>query len=132
MIESGQVAYISGAMSGMPDHNVPAFTKAAKALRKAGFIVRNPAENDNNSRGKTWAFYMRMDVQHVALSDAIILLDGWENSRGVQLEIAIAQRLEIPIYRMEILPENTLIFEEIFPIVTVEVKAKPDCLVGAR
>ena len=36
--------YCSGAMTGVPDHNRPAFDKAAKRLREQGHFVINPAE----------------------------------------------------------------------------------------
>jgi len=36
--------YISGSMTGMPDHNIPAFNAAAERLRKEGHFVVNPAE----------------------------------------------------------------------------------------
>ena len=35
--------YISGPMTGMPEHNFPAFHAAADRLRKAGWSVVNPA-----------------------------------------------------------------------------------------
>ena len=37
--------YISGAMTGLPDNNYPAFHAKATELRAKGYIVRNPAEN---------------------------------------------------------------------------------------
>ena len=36
--------YLSGAMTGYPDLNFPAFHAAAKALRERGLVVVNPAE----------------------------------------------------------------------------------------
>ena len=36
--------YLSGAMTGCPDLNFPAFHAAAKALRERGLVVINPAE----------------------------------------------------------------------------------------
>ena len=36
--------FISGPMSGIKDYNVHEFSKAAKALREAGYFVINPAE----------------------------------------------------------------------------------------
>ena len=36
--------YCSGAMTGCPDHNRPAFDEAAKSLREQGHFVINPAE----------------------------------------------------------------------------------------
>lgn len=38
--------YIAGPMSGLPDHNYPAFHDAASVLTKAGYSILNPAENE--------------------------------------------------------------------------------------
>jgi len=40
--------YISGPMTGLPEHNFPAFHAAAERLRKAGWEVNNPAEETSS------------------------------------------------------------------------------------
>jgi hypothetical protein len=125
MTKKKLTAYISGPMTGMPDHGFPAFMEAEKQLKLRGYDVLNPARNDGGSRDKSWAFYMRMDVQHVAKSDIVVLLNGWERSKGAQLEVAIAERLEIPIYLFSdifgYLPPNPLA-----PRVTVKATMEPE------
>jgi Domain of unknown function (DUF4406) len=120
------VIYVSGPMSGKVDHNVPAFQAATKILRKAGYKVIDPSENDAGSRDKPWAFYMNLDLVSVAKSNALVLLPGWEWSKGANIEIANAERLEKNIF--EIVNGNdytkigVLLLEPITPIVTVKAR----------
>lgn len=98
--------YLAGPMSGLPQFNFPAFHKAAKALRARGFDIVSPAELDGaeveaeamkspdgeigptrKMCGLTWADMLARDVKLVADEvDGIILLPGWEKSRGAKLE----------------------------------------------
>lgn len=124
--------YISGPISGMPNFNHDAFNTVAKWLRDQGYAVFNPAENDEGSTHKPWSFYMRLDIAQVAQSDLIALLPGWESSKGCQLEIAIAERLEIPIktihYEAENHPVKTFFSTEIKPRVTVRATLEPESI----
>lgn len=83
--------YISGPMTGYPEHNYPAFHKEAEKWRAAGFEVVNPAEL--NTPEKDWQECMRRDIAVLTTVDAIVLLPGWENSRGARLELRIAMEL---------------------------------------
>lgn len=89
--------YLSGPMTGMPDHNFPEFNRLAKKLRLAGFGVFNPAENADGDTTKPREFYMRLDIGMVLKSDSIMLLDGWRKSKGAVLEVAIGKELNLPI-----------------------------------
>ena len=86
--------YLSGPMTGLLDHNYPAFNAAAAKLRAAGFVVSNPAENDEAA---TWADYMRKDIAQLVACDWIALLPGWEESKGAKLEHHIATSLGMPV-----------------------------------
>jgi hypothetical protein len=93
------IVYISGKMSGLLDHGFAAFSAAAAQLRKMGYEVLNPAENDGGSKDKSWEFYMSLDIPNVVKSDFIVLLDNnWDTSRGATLELVIAEALKKPIY----------------------------------
>lgn len=87
--------YISGPMTGLPDLNFPAFHAAAAKLRAAGHQVVNPAELDAADAGKVmeWADYLRRDIKTLMDCKAVALLPNWEQSRGAQLEVYIAQQL---------------------------------------
>lgn len=106
--------YISGPMTGVPDHNRPAFDAAAKCLREKGHFVINPAElsalfgseeeiakafayfykltnfDIPNGDEKLAEFVMQADLAAVRSCDAIYLLSGWETSRGAKKELAEA------------------------------------------
>ncbi len=88
--------YIAGPMSNMPDLNYPAFNAAAAMLRAAGHEVLNPAENPAPPCG-TWLAYMRMAVAQIAQSDRLVMLPGWEKSRGARVEFSLALGLGLEI-----------------------------------
>jgi hypothetical protein len=88
--------YVAGPMTGLPDFNFPAFHAAAKALRDRGFEVENPAENPEPACG-SWLAYMRMAVVQVAKVDTLVLLPGWEKSKGARVEFTLAAGLGLSV-----------------------------------
>ena len=104
--------YLSGPMTGLPEYNYPAFHKAARALRAVGYRVVNPAELHPHSRLRrwiaamlamlnltpattlpTWDEYMREALRGLLGCEAIVLLPGWEHSRGARCEVSLATEL---------------------------------------
>ena len=90
------VYYLAGPMTGYPEFNYPAFTEAANALRSQGLTVISPHELHNGDTSQHWTYYLRRDLRALLDCDAIVLLPGWEKSRGATLEDAIAEGLEMP------------------------------------
>lgn len=88
--------YLSGPMTGLPDNNFPAFHAVAQALREAGEDVVNPAEI-NPDASLSWEECMRADIKALCDCDAIYLLPGWEQSKGVHLELHVAHRLGLKV-----------------------------------
>lgn len=88
--------YISGPMSGYPEHNFPLFKYAEKVLRQCGFEVLNPAAG-GEKEGWDWQDYLRMDVQLVAQADGLAMLQNWELSKGACLEVYLAHQLNMPV-----------------------------------
>ena len=84
--------YLSGPMSGIPEHNFPAFHAEAARLRAAGYEVVNPAEMDHAS-GALWDECLRKDIVQLVTCEGIALMIGWEDSRGAKLEFHIAKEL---------------------------------------
>lgn len=93
--------YLSGPMTGIKDLNIPAFNKAAKKLRAAGYVVINPPELDRIERSDTWEGCLRRDLRFVVTCDAVATLPRWTKSRGANLEIHVAKALSMPVHRVE-------------------------------
>ena len=107
--------YLAGPMRGYPDFNFPAFHEGASRLRAAGYEVFSPAEKDlarvgdiftgmkgNDAEleavGFSLADALLIDLTYIARhADAVALLDGWEASKGVAAEVALAKALNKPV-----------------------------------
>lgn len=87
--------YLSGPMSGLPDHNKPAFHAAAAHLRSLGHFVLSPAEL--SFTGRPYLDCLKDDIRLLTACSQIVLLPGWEKSRGANLELQVAQGLELVI-----------------------------------
>lgn len=77
--------YIAGPCSGLPELNYPAFNRLAAQLRALGHHVESPAENPIPPCG-TWEGYMRMGLAQLDTCEGIVMLPGWEQSPGAQIE----------------------------------------------
>lgn len=98
--------YLTGPMSGIPQFNFPLFKRASAQLRAAGYDVVSPHEMDPPDQqaaawaspdgkldtvgklaGYTWGETLARDVKIVADQvQGLILLPGWDKSRGARLE----------------------------------------------
>lgn len=90
--------YLAGPMAGLPEHNFPLFNRVAAELRARGHSVFNPAENDDGGIRRDRSFYMRLDIPALLGSDAVVLLEGWQRSRGANLEVWLALDMGMPIF----------------------------------
>lgn len=89
--------YLAGPMRGYENFNFAAFDAAAANLRAQGYEVFSPADNDREKGyvGKPVEEIMRDcimdDLTYIARqADAVALLPGWEASKGVAAEVALA------------------------------------------
>lgn len=94
-----QKIYISGPMTGYEDFNRPAFRRAEDTLRAAldaTFI--NPARLDEQA-GPDWEWpdFMRNSLKGMLDACTIYMLNGWENSKGAKIELALAKELGMPV-----------------------------------
>lgn len=102
--------YIAGPMSGYPDFNHPAFHAKAAELRAAGEDVINPADFDAEiGPDQPWDAYLRRDLVLLAEKcDKIVLLPGWEKSKGATLERLVGAKLGMTI----VYPDGRTVKEE--------------------
>jgi Domain of unknown function (DUF4406) len=110
LVERVTRVYIAGPMSGMIDLNFPAFHAAAAEYRKRGAFVINPAEMNGGDAEiyhtekmtaeqyhAHWVKCTKKDINALLTCDAIVMLDGWQKSRGAKLEHHIARNLGLTI-----------------------------------
>lgn len=99
--------YIAGPMRGYPNWNHEAFDAAEARWRAAGHIAFSPAATDRalgyGSIGGDVGLaqlrhVMMIDIIAIFNADAIALLPGWERSRGVAVEVALARFLNLKIF----------------------------------
>lgn len=88
--------YVSGPMTGIPEHNFPAFNAETARLRSLGYTVSNPVEI-NPDVGTPWHECLRADIRAMMDCDTLALLPGWEMSAGANLELHIAHRVAMTI-----------------------------------
>lgn len=98
--------YLAGPMSGIEEHNFPAFRAATQSLREHGFEVVSPHEisetlgvigEGTDLNQENYAKCMGADIAALLDVDGVIVLPGWENSRGARIEVLIAQTLCKPV-----------------------------------
>lgn len=96
ILEKSDVVYIAGPMSGKPLYNYPAFYSLAGLVEKIfGCKVLNPARQPD---GLTYEEYMQRALRDVNEATAVIMLNGWSESRGACQEWNRASDLRLKIY----------------------------------
>lgn len=90
--------YISGPITGTDDY-MERFQKAEDELAANGHMVYNPAHaNSFMPEGTTYDEYMEISFCLLGMADAIYMMDGWEKSKGANMELARAKELGLEVY----------------------------------
>lgn len=117
--------YLAGPMRGIPEFNYPAFRAGTARLRSMGHEVFSPVEHDEKTHGadisnpagdaaqatKEHGFNiceaLHADLKFICLeADAVVLLPGWENSKGANAERATALALGKPVLTLDAFSET--------------------------
>lgn len=105
--------FISGPITGICLRNVPNFTRVHAALKMLGArVVFDPAFNWLEFMGpdKEREYYMRQCMYALTNTkwDYIVMLDGWEDSKGSKLEHDVAAEIGIKIiYEEDVMQDVT-------------------------
>lgn len=101
--------YLAGPMTGYEDYNYPLFESATTWLRLAGYEVVSPHEINPPEIGSDhpWEWYMKRDIVGLLDCEAIVVLPGWEASRGATLEATIGRALGMSILELAGIEEAT-------------------------
>lgn len=83
--------YLSGPMTGLPEHNCPRFHEVAAKLRSEGHDVYNPAEYAWEGEFPIRTAFAEYTSVICTWADTIVLLEGWQDSRGVAVELLLAE-----------------------------------------
>ena len=104
LLDRPRIVYLAGPMSGHVGHNYPAFNHAEEVLKEAGHVVFSPAKLDHGIWGnrpgsefplrRAFSAYTNFICNR---AEAVVVLPGWERSRGTLAEVSLASVLGLPI-----------------------------------
>lgn len=95
-IRKGDLVYIAGPMTGMPNNNHESFNLMEHLLKQRGATVMNPCDHDVPD--KPYEILLQMAFQKMLLARIVVFLLGWKNSTGAKREHQIAKWLKYTIY----------------------------------
>lgn len=89
------VVFISGPMTGYKNFNRDEFNAEARAMEDRGYVVLNPAILPDGLQHEQ---YMSITLAMLRQADAILMLKGWHESKGAQLELDLAIRSGLVVF----------------------------------
>jgi Domain of unknown function (DUF4406) len=96
------IVYVAGPYRGDVDGNIARAGAVAGALWEMGHTAicphLNTAHFDTLRPDIPDKRYLEGDLDLLAVSDAILMIEGWETSSGASQERVMALRLDIPVY----------------------------------
>lgn len=94
--------YIAGPMTGYEGFNYETFNQMERLLKgNEGVSCHNPA-SQGTVEGWTWSDYLKAGVAAIPSCDTILLLPGYKDSAGAQVELLVARMLglkEVEVFR---------------------------------
>jgi hypothetical protein len=92
-----RILYISGPMTGIPLYWT-AFCHAQFLLEGHGITCLNPT---SHPAGLSYEQYLDIDMAMIRASMGVVVLPGWEDSKGACAEVAYAKALGKPVRTIE-------------------------------
>lgn len=97
--------YISGPISSLKYEVAKSrFARGAEFATSMGFKAINPMTFGEVDAEKPWEQYMREDIKVLLECDAIMMLEGWRDSRGAKIEKFVAEQMGIDVLGQDCLP----------------------------
>ena len=98
--------YISGKITGLEKEvYTKQFARAEAFYKTSGFDVINPVKIGEEILKKnpsaTWEDFMKEDLKAIQTCTHIVLLEGWEESKGAKIEKAEAEKLGLEIMQLK-------------------------------
>ena len=128
--------YIAGKMRCLPSFGAEEFRKAARVLRERDFEVISPLEMDEDAgicvdglTGFEDLVDQGFDIRSTLLKDlavvltdvdAVVLLPGWQGSRGAIAEYATARAASIPTWELTYAGEEIMLTEISAPLAVIK------------
>lgn len=89
--------YLAGPMTGFPNFNRPAFNVVNDILLDQGHVVVNPTVlPDGLEHGE----YIKICLPMIDACNCIIMLPGWEKSKGARVEYAYALVKRLTVFEI--------------------------------
>lgn len=108
------IVYVAGPMTGIPEHNVPAFDAARDALQAEGFATITPPDVTRQlgrfipgidpSGAITEEAYrelVKLDIAEMLRAGVVAFLPGWRKSRGARIEYVLAVHMGLDIWTVD-------------------------------
>lgn len=92
----GIITYIAGPISGRLNTYEQEFAAAAQHLMELGAVVLNPAMLPIGL--KSHQSYMNICLPMLREADSVVMLPGWQESKGAQMELDEARRIGMPVW----------------------------------
>lgn len=98
--------YISGPITGYENGNQQAFKSAKDFLLELGYKVCNPhdifghdsiASDSSLTEEQKYNEYMKLDIIELCKCDRVMTIEGWEKSKGANIEVNLARQLGIKV-----------------------------------
>lgn len=114
MIRKGALVYLAGPMSGVPEFNHVGFADAEAYAAERGWRVVSPRSTDPTHEGPCgggemqataagahpWECWVKASLRMMLTCQAVLLLPGWQASRGARLERSVAESCGMHVMEM--------------------------------